>query len=319
VTTHASPAISVCIVCRNEADKLAVCLPSVAWADEVVLMDLSSEDGSAAIAVRFGARVVHRAPVPVVEKVRNEVAAYARNDWILAIDPDERVSPGLAAELARVAGRIDIDAVMIPRRNVDFGFEPSHWMHRFEPQLRMYRRSTVRFPEEPNAPPSVPVDRVYRVPPRDDLALVHDRNRNVAEVLDRVLRYAPAQGQWMAEHGPPFTARRMLSVLGGAAYHQFLLARPWRDGVPGIFRAAVLMAFKTYVWLAFWQLSGSPRTAADDRCVRHIGALFEIPRFALRTLRAPWWLARRARALSGRCFSMQRSVHGGSGRGLPRA
>jgi hypothetical protein len=164
----------------------------------------------------------------------------------------------------------------------------------------MYRRSAVHFPDDVTAAPSVPMDRVHRVPARDDLALVHDRNRNVAEVLDRVLRYAPAQGQWMAEHGPPFTARRMLSALGGAAYHQFLLARPWRDGVPGIFRAAVLVASKTYVWLAFWQFSGSPRNAADDRYVRRIGALFEIPRFVLRTVRAPAWLVRRARVWYGR-------------------
>jgi len=88
----------------------------------------------------------------------------------------------------------------------------------------------------------------------------------------------------------------MMSVLGGVAYRQFLVARPWADGVPGIFRPVVLVASKTYVWLAFWQLSGSPRTAADDSYVRRIGALFEIPRFALRVLRVPWWLAERARA-----------------------
>lgn len=292
----ARPPISVCVVCRNEADKLAACLASVRWADEIVLMDLNSEDGSAAIAARFGARVVHHAPVPVVVQVRNKVATCARNDWILVLDPDERVSAGLATELAHVVRRIDIDAVLIPRRNVDFGFEPSHWMQRFEPQLRMYRRSVVCFPENPNAPPSVPADRVHRIAERDELALVHERNRNVAEVLDRVLRYAPAQAQWMVDHGPPFTARRMLSVLGGVAYRQFLLARPWRDGVPGIFRAAVLVASKMYVWLAFWQLSGSPRTAADDHHVRRIGVLFEVPRFIVRALRAPWWLVRRAQA-----------------------
>ena len=62
-----SSRISVCIVCRNEADKLGPCLESVAWADEVIVMDLESSDASAETAETHGARVVRRAPLPIVE------------------------------------------------------------------------------------------------------------------------------------------------------------------------------------------------------------------------------------------------------------
>ncbi|HEU0079981.1 MAG TPA: glycosyltransferase, partial [Longimicrobiaceae bacterium] len=106
-----TPRSSACIVCRDEADRLGPCLESVAWADETVVMDLRSGDGSAELARRHGARVVERDPVPIVERVRNEVAEHARGDWILVVDPDERVSPGLAAELRRLAGRGALDAV----------------------------------------------------------------------------------------------------------------------------------------------------------------------------------------------------------------
>ena len=99
--------ISACIVCRNEADRLGPCLDSVRWADEIVLLDLGSEDGSADLARAAGARVVSHAPVPIVETVRNVVAEAASGDWVLAVDPDERVSPGLASELRRLAARPD--------------------------------------------------------------------------------------------------------------------------------------------------------------------------------------------------------------------
>jgi (heptosyl)LPS beta-1,4-glucosyltransferase len=46
--------ISVCIVCRNEADRLPACLASVAWADEILVMDLASTDTSAAVARAHG-------------------------------------------------------------------------------------------------------------------------------------------------------------------------------------------------------------------------------------------------------------------------
>jgi glycosyltransferase involved in cell wall biosynthesis len=262
--------ISVCIVCRNEADKLGPCLESVRWAGEVVLLDLDSEDGSVELAQAAGARVVRHAPVPVVEAVRNVVADAATGEWILALDPDERVSPGLAAELRRVSERSDIDAVVVPRMNFDFGYPATSPLQRYEPQLRMYRRAAVRWPGFPNALPEVREDRVLLVASRDELTLVHDRNRNIPEALDRVRRYAPMQAQAMIDAGEEFTARRMVLTLGEKLYRHFVLARALRDGVPGLLRAGLLVAFHLYVWAAFWHQSGAQRTAQDDRLLRRL-------------------------------------------------
>ena len=262
--------ISVCIVCRNEADKLGPCLESVRWANEVVLLDLESEDGSAELARRAGARVITHAPVPIVETVRNVVADAATGEWILALDPDERVSAGLAAELQRVAARSDVDAIVVPRMNIDFGYPPTSPLQRYEPQLRMYRRATVGWPTFPNALPDVAAERVLQLPSRDDLTLVHDRNRNIPEAIDRVRRYAPAQAQAMIDAGEVFSARTMLVTLGEKLYRHFVLARALRDGVPGLMRAGLLVAFHLYVWAAFWHQSGARRTARDDRLLRRL-------------------------------------------------
>jgi glycosyltransferase involved in cell wall biosynthesis len=266
-----APLISVCIVCRNEADRLEPCLKSVAWADEIIVMDLSSSDSSAQVAEAHGARVITRPPVPIVELVRNEVSSAAIGEWILVLDPDERVTPRLAQELRQLATRSDLDAIVIPRMNYDLGYPPSNPIQRYEPQLRMYRRSRVRWPEIPNALPTVPENRLYRIPPRDDLVLIHDRSRNIPEVLDRVIRYAPLQAQSMIDRGEVFTASAMLRTLGSKLYRQFIAGQAFKDGVPGFFRAGILVAFHFYVWAAFWQLSGARRTAADDRLCRRFG------------------------------------------------
>jgi glycosyltransferase involved in cell wall biosynthesis len=260
--------ISACIVCRNEADKLGPCLASVRWADEIVLLDLGSEDGSADLARAAGARVVSHTPVPIVEAVRNVVAEAASGDWVLAVDPDERVSPGLASELRRLAARADLDAVVVPRMNFDFGHPPSSPLQRYEPQLRMYRRAAVRWPAFPNALPQVPEDRLARVEARDDLTLAHDRNRNIPEAIDRLRRYAPAQAQAMIDAGEVFSARRMLTTLAEKLYRHFIVSRALRDGVPGLMRAALLVAFHFYVWAAFWHQSGARRHTRDDRLLR---------------------------------------------------
>jgi glycosyltransferase involved in cell wall biosynthesis len=264
------PTISACIICRNEADKLGPCLESLRWADEIVVLDLESDDRSAELALAAGGRVLSHAPVPIVEAVRNVAADAANGSWVLAVDPDERVSPGLAAELRRCAGRSDVDAVVVPRMNFDFGYPASSPLQRYEPQLRMYRRSAVRWPAFPNALPDVAQGRIARIAPRDDLTLLHDRNRTIAEAMDRVRRYAPAQAQAMIEAGEVFTARRMLTTLAEKLYRHLVLSRALRDGMPGLLRAGLLVAFHLYVWAAFWQRSGAARTAPDDRLLRGI-------------------------------------------------
>jgi len=284
--TEDPPGISVCIVCRDEADRLGPCLESVAWADDVVVLDLSSTDGSADLAAARGARVVRRAPVPVVELVRNEAASHARHDWIVVVDPDERLSPGLSTVLREAAGRADVDAVVIPRTNYDFGYPPGSPLQRYEPQLRMYRRSRVTWPLAVHALPAVAEDRILRVPPRDDLVIVHDRNRTIEEMLDRVVRYAPLQAQAMIDRGDVFSARRMVGALAESAYRHFVVGRAWRDGVPGVVRAGVLVAFRFYVWAAFWHRAGAAREPADDRYLRTLGALAEPPRLLLRAASA---------------------------------
>ncbi|MDX6424265.1 MAG: hypothetical protein QOI67_1736 [Gaiellaceae bacterium] len=294
----AEPTISVCIVCRNEADRLALCLDSVKWADELIVMDLESTDGSRLVAEEQGARVLTHSAVPVVEAVRNEVAREASGDWILALDPDERVTPGLAAELRRVARRGDVDIVEIPFTHYDFGHRPSDPALRFDPKPRMYRSGRVEWPTFPNALPSAAPDRTYRIPPRDELVMIHDRNRTVAEAIERVLRYGPAQAQAMVDAGETFTARRMVGTLIEKAYRHFYVNRAAKDGVPGLMRASVLCAFHFYVWASFWQLSGARRTAEDDRFVRRIGFAINVAGLGMRALGAAQKLRRPGRRVA---------------------
>jgi glycosyltransferase involved in cell wall biosynthesis len=292
-TAHASGGITACIVCRNEADKLGPCLESIRWVDEILLMDLCSTDGSAEIARHAGARVIRREPVPIVELVRNDVAGEARTDWILVLDPDERVTPGLAAELARVSDSDNLDAVVLPRMNIDLGYAPTDPLHRYEPQLRMYRRSRVQWPAVPNALPQVAEERLHRIPGHDDRVLLHDRSRNIPEVLERSIRYAPAQAQSMLDRGQVFTARAMVAALGGHLYKQFVRGRALQDGVPGFLRAGILVGFHFYVWAAFWQLSGAQRTPPDDRYMQRLGRVLALYRGGRRAAGAPMRAIRR--------------------------
>ena len=288
-----SGSVSVCMVCRNEADRLPRALATVAWADEVVVLDLESSDGSADVARAHGAQVHVRPPHPVVEPLRDEVAGLSSSEWVLVLDPDERVRPGLATALRAAAARDDIDAVVLPRTNYDFGWPPSHPGQRYEPQLRMYRRSAVSWPHFPNRLPSVPPERVLRLPFDDEHVLEHERNRSVAETAERLVRYPPAEARALLAEGVEFTAAGMLEQLHQQYTRHVLDARAWEDGIPGLVRAGVLINHRFYTWVALWQESGAPRAPADDRLVRRLKVPLQALGLALRA-------QRKARHLAGR-------------------
>ena len=170
--------------------------------------------------------------------------------------------------------------------------QASHPVHRYDPKPRFYRRDRVRWPEAPNTLPAVAADRLLALPSHDDVVMIHDRNRSVAEAIERALRYAPAEAQSMVDHGEVFSAATMLRTLAGKAYKQFVVARPWQDGVPGFLRAGILVAFHFYVWACFWELSGAPKTPEDDAYVLRIAAPVRLLRGLYRLIKRPLGLLR---------------------------
>ncbi len=95
------PKLTVTVITRNEAANIEAAIASASWADEIVVVDADSTDDTAAIARRHGARVETRAWAGYSAQ-KNYAASIASHDWILSIDADERVTPALATEIARL-------------------------------------------------------------------------------------------------------------------------------------------------------------------------------------------------------------------------
>src|SRR5688572_11499942 len=92
--------LSVVVITKNEASVIARCLESVAWADELIVLDSESTDGTPNIARAQGAQVEVTNEWPGFGAQKNRALSRARGDWVLALDADEWVTP---------AGRIEIE------------------------------------------------------------------------------------------------------------------------------------------------------------------------------------------------------------------
>jgi glycosyltransferase involved in cell wall biosynthesis len=90
---------SAVVVTYNEADLLPDCLKSLSFCDELIVIDLGSTDDSVAIASSQGARILYHPRDPVVENVRAYGFQHTTNDWIIFLDPDERIHPALVDQI----------------------------------------------------------------------------------------------------------------------------------------------------------------------------------------------------------------------------
>jgi len=93
------PSISAVLIVKNEAQKLPDCLTSLAWVDEIVVLDSGSSDDTCKIAAEFSAKVFVRTDWQGFGVQRERAAGLATGDWIFMIDADERVTPELQSSI----------------------------------------------------------------------------------------------------------------------------------------------------------------------------------------------------------------------------
>ena len=244
------PKLSVTIITRNEAADIGDALASVAWADEIVVVDSESTDDTAAIARRHNARVVVR-PWPGYVDQKNHAASLASHDWILSLDADERVTPALAEEIKGVMARapeaIGHGAFRIPRVTWHLGrwIRTTDWYP--DHQLRLYDRRAAqwigRYVHESLT--------VRGTTGRLRGELQHYAYRDLTDHLETIDRYTTYAARQMQEAG-----RRagLLQIAGHpplAFLRNYIARGGIRDGVPG-FIISAMNAY--YVFLKFAKL-----------------------------------------------------------------
>ncbi len=143
--------LSIAMVACNEAANITRTLQSViGLADEIILVDSGSTDGTPGIARSFGPKVrIFEEPWKGFARQKNSAIGKAAGDWVLLLDADEPVSAELAAEIKTLlAGKPEFEAYWVPRRNLIFGRWMRHGGFYPDRKLRLFRKGVARLPED---------------------------------------------------------------------------------------------------------------------------------------------------------------------------
>jgi glycosyltransferase involved in cell wall biosynthesis len=233
--------ISATLITYNEERNIEEALQSLSWADEIVVVDSGSSDGTVAICRKFTGRILHRDWTGFVDQ-KNFAVENARNDWIFSLDADERPSPELSREIQQLAR----DGFLKPGYKIPrIAFFLGRWIRHGEwypdCQLRLFDRTSGKW-EGGRVHESV---KLREKPGLLKGEICHYTYRSLSDYLKRLEIYSTLAAYDYQQRGKTVTPIELLGNPMAAFARSYLVKRGLLDGAPGL-AVAMLAAISVF-------------------------------------------------------------------------
>jgi len=242
--------ISLYIIAFNEAHNLREVLPTVLWADEVVVVDSFSTDETAVVCAQFNVRH-ENIKFEGFGKLRNDALKLLKYDWVVSIDSDERSTPEFAEEVRRTLASPQHAAYLVPRLNTFLGRPVRHGgMYPDYRQPQVFDRRRFRYRQD----------------------LVHEGYEctgsvgyfkatiwqhpwpTLAVLLKKMDRYTTLMAQRRFEDGKRSSVLKMLFAPPIGFMRKYIFQQGFRDGIPGFIMAAEHGCYTFVKYAKLWEL-----------------------------------------------------------------
>ncbi len=241
--------LSVAIITRNEAARIRACLESIAWADEIVVVDAQSHDNTAVICREFTDRIFVR-PWPGFAQQKQFALEQCRCQWVLSLDADERVRPELADAIRNLlAGSVPCDGYRIARRSYFLGQWIRHcgWYPGY--QVRLFKRLKTTVSD-------CRVHEGYLVQGAvGTLAgdIDHFSHPSLADSLDKMNRYSSLEALDRLHRRRVHAVDFVLHPLS-AFFRKYIGQSGYRDGVAGLWLCWISALLNMVMYMKIWRL-----------------------------------------------------------------
>lgn len=245
--------LSVVIVTLNEEANLARTLPSIAWADEIIVVDSGSTDRTREVAESFGAKFFVETWKGFAAQ-KNSALAKATGEWILSLDADEEVEPALADEIRTVlAANPSVAGFWIPRKNFFLGRWIRHGGFYPDPKLRLFRRDAGAF-EDRAVHEDIRIDGSTASLKNN---LLHHAYPTLENYIEHMNRYSSLGARMAVEKRPrafsivDIVARPKLTFL-----YNYFLRLGFLDGREGLLLHLYHATYVSWKYAKAWEITG---------------------------------------------------------------
>ena len=242
--------LSVFVMTYNEKEKIKDCLESVKWADEIVVMDSFSTDGTLEICREYTDKIVQKEFVGF-GKLRNIALDNCSHDWILSVDADERVTEELKNEVLKLLEKgPDADAYLVPRKSHFLGYWIRHcgWYPDYR-QPQFFNRKQMRYKEQL-------VHEGYELNGK----LAHLNGHvlqfpflSLDQFLRKMDRYSNLRAEEMFKEGKRFSVQQILLNPAAMFFRMYVAKKGFLDGKIGLILSSLYGYYTLLKYIKLWE------------------------------------------------------------------
>lgn len=242
--------VSVIIITHNQQDFIHGCLKSVAWADQIVVVDDGSTDETQQIVKKHNATLFVN-PWPGFSQQKNFGAKHATSDWLLFLDSDERVSPKLKTEINNIHSD-SFNLYLLPRKNYLLGKVLMHGGWYPDYQQRLVRRTDF-IAWEGELHEHLKVKNEKRAQLSEDI--IHFSHRSPETMLQKTIVYAKIEAQlrFQANH-PKIKLKHFIAAMGKEFWYRAIKKQGYKDGLVGWLEILYQTCNAFIIYFYLWEM-----------------------------------------------------------------
>jgi glycosyltransferase involved in cell wall biosynthesis len=254
------PKISVYMITYNNERTAEKALRSVAWADEIVVVDSFSHDKTVEICRKFTDKVFQR-KWPGHRDQYQFAADLTTHEWMMFVDADEEVPPELADEIRKVLNEraMDLDGLFVYRRTYYLGRWIRYGGWYPDGEVRLYRRKKGRW--EGGLHAKIEVNGKVRSLKNQYL---HYTYRNISDQIQTIDQYSRVAAEDLSQKGEKLSLFKLFFHPPFRFIKEYLLKSGFRDGLPGLVIAISTMYYVFVKYAKLWELTTLEKEKRDD-------------------------------------------------------
>lgn len=246
--------LSVIIITKNESQNIKDCLESVKWADEIIVIDSGSTDDTVEIAKQYTEKVIYNEWKGYAIQ-KNYALQLAKNEWVLSLDADERVTESLRNEISNTDLE-KFDGYRIKRDNFFLGkiIRGCGWGNDY--QLRLFRKSKTTLTKRLVHEGFYVEGRISKL----KSTMLHYSYRNFKDAFDKINYYSTLEAV-EKQNRKKVNALSIFITPVIAFLQHFIIRRGYIDGIYGMFVSILNAYTKLQVQLKIWELKNKSSNA----------------------------------------------------------
>ena len=238
--------ISALINTLNEEKNIEKCLQSLSWVDEIILVDMYSDDKTVEIAKKYTDKIFYFERVGYADPARAFALSQVSNEWVVVLDADEVIPKSLSDELIAIAKEDKADAIWIPRKNFMFGHEIKHtgWNMHDDIQMRFFKKIMMTYGSTIHNFVNISDQARIITLKNNETCIWHFNYIDIEHFLEKLNKYTTVEAKQLFDKRKQSSFLIVIYTCIREFVYRFILKSGYKDGFYGLVLSLLMCVYR---------------------------------------------------------------------------